>query len=69
MKFVTLLSYSIFRFLGMETEVPLKPSPMTPLKNPRGHKDLANSLRLVGFLANVGNRSQGKQNVVGFVIY
>lgn len=50
----------------METEVPLIPFLMTPLKKPHGHKDLANSLRLVGFLANVGGKSQGKLNIVRF---
>ena len=48
-KLVTLLSQSIFRFLGMETEVLLKPFLMIPLRNPHGHRDLANSLRLVEF--------------------
>ena len=35
----------------METEVPLKPFLRTLLRNPHGHKDLDNSLRLAGFLA------------------
>lgn len=53
----------------METEVPLEPFLMTPLKKPHGHKDLANLLRLVGFLTKVGDKSQGKVNIVGFIIH
>lgn len=52
-EFETLLSQSIFRCLGMETEVPSKRFLMTPLRNPHGQMDLASLLRLVDFSAKV----------------
>lgn len=53
----------------METEVPSKPFLTTPLRNPHGHKDLANSLRLVDFQLKFADESQGKLDSVGFVVY